>query len=98
MPTLEQINLQQTLLLLMWNDFQLDDRAELDRRDRRLVGYHSADVLAVLHRLERWRFVEGDRFGDGPTFRLTALGRAKARSLAAAKLGAMWALASALSV
>lgn len=94
MPPTEQTTLQHTLLLLMWNDFQQDERAELHRHDSRLWAYHAADVLAVLHRLESAKLVEGDRFGDGASFRLTAAGRAKARSLAAAKIGAMWALAS----
>lgn len=98
MHSIEQANLHQTLLLLMWNDFQQDDRAELDRHDLRLDDYRSSDVLAVLHSLERRKLIEGDRFGDGATFRLTAAGRARARSLAAAKLGAMWALASAPSL
>ncbi len=96
MPPNEQITLQHTLLLLMWNDFLEDDRAELQRTDKRLAVFHGPDVLAALYRLERAKFVEGDRFGDGARVRLTAAGRAKARSLAAAKMGAMWALASIL--
>jgi hypothetical protein len=80
----------------MWNDFQQDDRAELQRHDSRLAEYHASDVLAVLLRLEGAKLIEGDRFGDGGRFRLTVAGRAKARSLAAAKMGAMWALASIL--
>ncbi len=94
MPPIERTTLQHTLLLLMWNDAQQDERSELHRGDTRLAGYYAPDVLAALHRLEQAKLIEGDRFGDGATFRLTPAGRAKARSLAAAKIGAMWALAS----
>ena len=80
----------------MWNDFQQNPQSEFDRRDRRLLEHPGEAVLAALHNLELQSFVQGDPFGDGARFRLTPAGRAKAHSLAAAKLGAMWALASLL--